>query len=191
MKVKTYFYQIGDAITICLAVTKDKQHCARGMTIRSPQDEDDEQVARDESYKYAMMGLGCSKQLRPITNPTAIRKLITSGCPFVVHGELDPVLTWREVKYLRVKSPHHFTQQYHTFRFDKDPSKALPLKQSTGSAGVFASEALVELQRRIMRGMYVPPAFLVESEPTFNWKAHYSSGGVVRKPHTLLDGGVS
>ena len=106
--MKTYFYTYGENqdVTVCLMI--DGNRCARGITIKSPDDRPSEELGQHYSKRHAYMALGESKRLGEIMTRTAIKVLMDSGCPFALKGEKNPVLTWQEVKMARLKDPLQF-----------------------------------------------------------------------------------
>ena len=149
--MKTYFYDF-PSVTVCLIVSKG--NCARGLSIKSSEDAPDPSVGQYFAKRHALMALGRSRQLGTIKNPQAIKVLIQSGCPFVHRGELNPVLTWQEVRIMRLKSPFQFSNQAFIVGIDLAKPDYVAIEKRIAEAFKVPAQGKSEMMRLMYGGIH-------------------------------------
>ena len=103
-KYDYYHYYMGDygeeipIVIVCYLLT-EKDNIGRGISICSREDEFNEVEGKEIAKHNALRALK-HRSIPLIRRREAIDLLIQAKCPFIKKGELNPVLSWWEKKFL-------------------------------------------------------------------------------------------
>jgi hypothetical protein len=92
-------------VTTCIAF--DGYRFSRGMAVLGEEDVPDREKAKVQAKANALRALLGREIKKPVTDPRAISRLMETDCPFTMHIDLEPQLSFKEIAGLFKKDKKH------------------------------------------------------------------------------------